>query len=269
MARARYLGLVLAPVGAALAVIAVFALFPAAHRFDLIDHLIRAAKVVALFGCLLAALSFAPGEHLRRGWMLQAVSYGLIVLRDGVLHRSLLLPLDDGAGRWVELGVMTVANAAGVWGAWHMARAWHVAGLDLPGTQKVRAGVRTAAVVMALSITLPSLTVHLPHLADNSPFSIMATVDALADALSLSLLAPVLLTALSLRGESLVWPWALLSASMFGWLCYDAVYSLSALMQNSGSQLRAVGEAFRIYAATAAGAAGIAQHLVAERKRPG
>jgi hypothetical protein len=249
-------------------VIVVFGVALPAHRFDVIEAMIHAGKLVALFGCLLAGLSFARGHHLHRAWMWQACSYGLIVLRDGVLHRSLLLPLDDGAGRWVELVVMIAANAAGVWGAWLLAHAWQVASVTLPGTPALRAGVRTAAAIMAVSITLPSMIVQLPHVGDGTPFPIIALVDALADAISLSLVAPVLLTAVGLRNEQIVWPWALLSASFFGWLCYDAVYSVSPLIPGIGQQMRAFGEAFRMFAVIAAATAGIAQHLVGGRAAP-
>jgi hypothetical protein len=123
--------------------------------------------------------------------------------------------------------------------------------------------VRAPAIVMALSITMPSLTVHLPGVAAGAPQSILGVAAALGDAVSLALLAPVLLTALGLRGTPMVWPWALLATSMFGWLCFDAIFSVSALVSGTGQSLRAVADAFRLLSGVAAGCAGIAQWCVA------
>ena len=257
----RYLALACVPLLAALAVLVVAVLFPE-HRFTMVEPMIRVAKVMALYGCLVAALSFRRDEYLFRGWAYLAACYGLIILRDGILHRSLFIDIDTPVARWIELPVMLVANSAGVLSAWTMARAWQAGGIELPGTAATRGLVRAVTVVMAISITIPSLAVHAPHLLDGSPFPIMAVADAIADTLSMSLVAPVLLTAVGLRGSRVAWPWALLSASMFGWLCYDALYSLSSVVSMSGAPLWAMGEAFRMLALVSSGAAGMAQRFV-------
>jgi hypothetical protein len=85
---------------------------------------------------------------------------------------------------------------------------------------------------------------------------------AILDAASISLIAPVMLTALALRGSDIAWPWALLTASSFGWLCYDAVFSISSVLHANGDPFRALGESFHALACVGAGAAGIAQRLV-------
>ena len=114
---------------------------------------------------------------------------------------------------------------------------------------------------MAVSITLPAVWIHVPQLVTGPPHAIIGLANALADAVSISLIAPVLLTALALRGAANVWPWALLTASLFGWLCYDATFSLSASHDSSGA-FRALGEAFHAFACVGSGVAGIAQRLV-------
>jgi hypothetical protein len=73
-------------------------------------------------------------------------------------------------------------------------------------------------------------------------------------------LAPVALTAIAVRSGTLRWPWALLTGSLLSWLLYDAVLSLPDLLHVADSSpFRLVGEQFRLFAATSAFAAGLAQ----------
>jgi hypothetical protein len=90
----------------------------------------------------------------------------------------------------------------------------------------------------------------------------MGVTGAIGDAAAISLIAPVMLTALALRGRTIAWPRALLTASAFGWLCYDAVFSISSVLHANGDPFRALGEAFHAVATVGAGMAGIAQRLV-------
>jgi hypothetical protein len=261
--RVRYLALAALPIAALLAVLLVAGVAPSDTRWPIIDTMIRASKVVGLFGCLMGALSFRRSEHLFRAWSLIAAMYGLLVLRDAVIHRSLLIGFHTPAARWLDAALVMPANLLAVLGAWMMGRAWYVGGIALPGTRATRSIVHAAAVAMSLAITMPAFWFHAPHLLDGTPTPLMGASTALADALSLSMLAPVLLTALALRGGAIVWPWALLTCSMFGWLCYDVTFSLSANLTSGGEAFRALSESFRALAAVAAGMAGIAQWLVA------
>jgi hypothetical protein len=254
-----------ATVAAAFVVVLVTAgLAPADLRWPILDAMIRASKVIGLFGCLVGAISVRRHQHLFRGWSLLAAMYALLVTRDAVIHRNLVVDAATTAGRWIETAVVVPANVLGVLGFWMMSRAWYVGGIVLPGTQATRRLVRAAAAAMAVSITLPAIWVYAPDLPTGSPMAIMGVGDAIADAIAISLIAPVLLTALALRGAAIAWPWALLTASAFGWLCYDATFSfsISAALDTNGEAFRALGEAFRALACVGAGMAGIAQHLV-------
>ncbi len=253
----RYVVLAATAAASFVIVLVAAALAPADLRWPLVDGIVRACKVVGLFGCLVGALSFGFHQHLFRGWALVAASYALLVLRDAVIYGHLIV--DEG--RRIEAGFVLSADVLGVLGAWMMARAWYVGGLELPGTRTTRRLVRAVAAAMAVSITLPAVWIHVPQLVTGPPHAIMGLANALADAISISLLAPVLLTALALRGAAIAWPWALLTASLFGWLCYDATFSLSASHDSSGA-FRALGEAFHALACVGCGVAGIAQRLV-------
>jgi len=184
------------------------------------------------------------------------------------LPQPLVVDAATTAGRWIETAVVVPANLLGVLGFWMMSRAWYVGGIALPGTHATRRLVRAAAATMAVSIMLPAIWVYAPGLPTGSPMAIMGVGDAIADAIAISLIAPVLLTALALRGTAIAWPWALLTASSFGWLCYDATFSISAAVDTNGESFRALGEAFRALSCVGAGMAGIAQHLVVSAAPP-
>jgi hypothetical protein len=261
--RVRYVVLAATAIAAFLAVLLIAGIAPPDVRWPIIDTMIRASKVVGLFGCLIGALSFRRSDHLFRGWLLIAAMYALLVSRDAVIHRSLLIDIHTSTARWIEAAVIVPANVMAVLGSWTMGRAWYIGGIALPGTRATRSVVRAAAVAMAIAITMPALWYYAPHLLDGEAMPVMGASNALADALSLSMLAPVLLTALALRGGAIAWPWALLTCSMFGWLCYDVTFSLSANLNRGAEAFRALGEAFRALAAVGAGMAGIAQWLVA------
>jgi hypothetical protein len=251
------------PFVGAVAVLLVAAIYPDDVRWDIVYDMTRAAKVTAVFGCLVAGLSFQRGEHMRRGWLALAGCYGLLSLRDGILHRDLFFSHWLESARWIDVGVIALANALGVVSVWTLARAWKVSGVTLPGKAAWRGVAQIASVVMAMAITLPSLAIQVPHLFDGDPVPVSGVIGALADATSLALIAPVLMTALGLRGTRIAWPWALLAVSMFGWLVYDATFSLSEMIGVAGRPLLAFGDASRVLAATAACAGGLMQRLIA------
>jgi hypothetical protein len=259
----RYVVLAATVAASFVIVLVAAALAPEQLRWPVVDGIVRACKVIGLFGCLVGALSFGSRQHLFRGWALIAGSYALLVLRDAVLYRHLI----DDPERWIEASVVLSADVLGVLGAWMMAGAWYLSGIALPGSRTTRRIVRAVAAAMAVSITLPALWIHVPQLGSGPPHAIMGIANALADAISIALIAPVLLTALALRGAATAWPWALLTASLFGWLCYDATFSLS-VAHDPGGAFRALGEAFHALACVGCGVAGIAQRLVVTSAPP-
>jgi hypothetical protein len=258
----RYVALAAAVAGAFVVVLCTAGIAPADLRWPIVESLIRVSKIVALFGCLVAALSFQRHQYLFRGWALLAGMYAMLITRDAVIYRNLVVDAFSQAGRWIELAVVVPANVLGLLGFWMMARAWYVGGIELPGTQATRTLVRAAAAAMAVSIMLPAIWVYVPQASSGLPTAIMGVTGAIGDAAAISLIAPVMLTALALRGRTIAWPWALLTASSFGWLCYDAVFSISSVLHANGDAFRALGESFHAVATVGAGMAGIAQRLV-------
>ncbi len=264
----RYVVLAGAVAAAFVVVLCTAGLAPADLRWPVVDALIRASKIIALFGCLVAALSFQRHQYLFRGWLLLAAMYAMLATRDAVIYRNLVVDAFSPTGRWIELAVVVPANVLGVLGFWMMSRAWYVGGIELPGTHATRTLVRAAAGAMAVSIMLPAIWVYVPQASSGLPTAIMGVSSAILDAVAISLIAPVMLTALALRGRDIAWPWALLTASSFGWLCYDAVFSISSVLHANGDPFRALGESFHALACVGAGMAGIAQRLVVTAAPP-
>ena len=114
------------PFAAAFVVVVVAAVLEDDSQWPVIDTMTRGAKLFALFGCLVAGLSFERDEHMRRGWLLQAATYGLLALRDGILHRDLLIDHATVEARWIDAALVTAANTAGVLSSWILSRAWRV-----------------------------------------------------------------------------------------------------------------------------------------------
>ena len=81
------------------------------------------------------------------------------------------------------------------------------------------------AALLALGVAGPSAYYHGRTLLEGDWSGLILLVSAIVDILSLCLLAPLLLTAMALRGGLFGWPWALITASILSWLFYDAAAS--------------------------------------------
>lgn len=115
------------------------------------------SKILACAGMVAAALAFDRGDYLRRGWGVWAACYACLLGRDAMLlvngHVSPgLYELSRGA-------LVTAGNVCVVVGAWTLARAWTVAGLEHPGPKGTRRAVIALAIVVALAFAGPTLVV--------------------------------------------------------------------------------------------------------------
>lgn len=191
-------------------------------------------KALAAGGAAAAALRFLPGDYLRWAWMLEATCYALLLAKDllfGVGSRATMHAFPAGVA--MVRGTLTLAaNAAGVAGALLLARAWQVAGIMLPGSPVTRRLVFVSGVLVAIAIagqaTLEDLRGLVLH---GEPQRLVSVASDLGDILAMSLLAPVVLTAIALRGGLLAWPWTLFAASQLGWLIYDAAGVVGGLVE--------------------------------------
>lgn len=218
-------------------------------------------RALAIFGCVAAARAFSPGDHLRRAWLWLAAATVIVLVRDLLrLPPFSLPPSSAGGAGWVIAGFGVASNLALLFGVWLLARAWKMAGIPLPGGRAGTVAVTVAAAAVALFVAGPGALEHGAR-AGADLASVTLFVSAVVDILSLCLLAPLLLTAIALRGGAVAWPWALVTASIFGWLLYDG----SALTTFGAPEWFPVPDVFRGLAENYLFAAGVAQRFVVER----
>jgi hypothetical protein len=251
--------------GAAAAVVLTGALFLAGspslkgfYRFEL-----AAVEAAGFIGCLAAATRFRRGDYLRGAWTLLAACFLLIFLGD--------LTLTDGlfsGYAWTGLanGILTIlANLAQIGGTWMLAHAWRVAGIELPGSRRNRVLMALAALALALAAAGPPALVSLRLVLKGDASYLVSLSSCIGDIVAFALIAPMLLTALALRGGILCWPFALLSASLVSWLCFDAALTLAPVAGWPDADLKLIYECFRALACTLGGAAGYSQRMASRR----
>lgn len=261
----KYRLLVALPIAFATLVAVAMALLPAdVPRAATLRIEIELAKTLALVGCGIAAYTFDKGDYLRRAWLLNGACFVFLLLRDvtflfpgreeGVA--GALLTLDQVAATLVLL-----ANIVSVAGTWMMARAWQVAGID-PSQSKARTGLVLGAAAFALAITGTAIYGDISDAIHHRTGAIEALASDFGDVFSLCVIAPVFLTAWAMRGGVLRWPWALYTASLCGWLVYDAISGVAMFVQVDPWAHRVAGELCRTLSCTFLLSAGVAQRLV-------
>ncbi|HJZ84287.1 MAG TPA: hypothetical protein VKN99_03910 [Polyangia bacterium] len=237
--------------------------FPDAAALHALWHIeVPLVKALGGLGCLAAALRFTRGDYLRRAWFFLSMCYFLLLAKDilfgGGSHFQQPQTFSVTV-QWLRGSITLVANACTVYGTFVLARTARVAGITLPGSARSRALVFACAVAVALAIAGQATWLDLREVARGNMAQLVGAASDLGDIVAVALIAPLLLTALALRGGLLGWPWALLTASYLGWLCYDATATIGYSLQAEPLKLRALEELFRCLACTFALGAGLAQ----------
>jgi hypothetical protein len=180
-----------------------------------------AVALLAAAGAGRVALGFGSGEHLRRAWSLFSLDYG--VLAGAQLAAIANVPIV------ASVGITVLVNGFGVAATIYFARAHALAGLDLPGSRaRQRAVFAVTAILALLLVGVPFVdTLHVVQ-AGNLRV-LINTVSSIGDLVTFTLIGPILLTALALRGGLLVWPWAFLVGCNIAWFLQDAA-SLSVVV---------------------------------------
>ena len=157
-------------------------------------------------------------------------------------------------------GLGILANLCLLAGVWLLARAWKMAAISLPGGRSGVVAVALVTALLALAVAAPGALKSARDLAGGDWSSLILVVSAVVDIVTLCLIAPLLLTAVSLRGGLFSWPWGLVTASQLSWLLYDAAATLTP----GGFPW---GEVFRGMAENYLFAAGLAQLFVVQHVR--
>lgn len=180
-------------------------------------------RLLAITGCVAALTAFERGEYLRRAWLWLAVASILVLVRDVLRLPPFELPASsEGGTGWIVSGLGVLSNVALLLGVWQLAHAWKKADIPLPGGRAGNIAVGVIAAVVALGVAGPGALRYTEEVLWGDLSSLVLLVSAVVDILALCLLAPLLLTAVSLRGGLFAWPWALITASILSWIFYDA-----------------------------------------------
>jgi hypothetical protein len=227
---------------------------------------VETVKVLTLVGSWAAALAFERGAYQRRAWFFIGACMALLLTRDLTLlpffRRFEPRSLAIAAGILVAL-----ANLSQVAGTWMLARTWKVAQLALPGSAAAQWLTVALVGLLAALCAGPSVIRSGGPLLQGDLSRAAGVFSALGDMVSLWLIAPLLLTALALRGGLFGWPFALLTASYVAWLGYDAVGVLGADLGLSARATRTTSELFRALGCLFGFSAGLAQRWVVGKVR--
>ena len=259
----KYRALAVVPLGLALLFAAVELTAGAGPLPSLLGCENELCKLLGLAGALAATLAFERGDYMRRAWAYGAGSMTLLLVNDAfrasafaTTHAAHDVALAAGA-------ISLLANAAAVVSTFMLARAWDVAGLDdadAPGRGHRRA-MFGGTVVLSLAVTGWPLTQDLVALSGGHAEAILTIASDLGDAICLALLAPVMFTALAMRGGSLLWPWGLLTACGVSWVAYDIVVGMVDVLHAAAPRWLIAIEGLRALANLAYCSSGVAQRL--------
>jgi hypothetical protein len=222
---------------------------------------VETAKVLTLVGSWAAAFAFERGAYQRRAWLLVGGCMALLLTRD-----LTLLPVFRGLdARTVAIAagiLVALANASQVMGTWMLARTWKVAQLELPGTAAAQWLTVGLVGLLAAVFAGPAVLRNAGPLLGGDLSRAAGVFSALGDMVSLWLIAPLLLTALALRGGMFGWPFALLTASYVAWLGYDALAVVGPALGLDAHGARMGAELFRALGCLYGFSAGLAQREV-------
>ncbi|MGZ3408555.1 MAG: hypothetical protein ACXVAN_19025 [Polyangia bacterium] len=221
---------------------------------------IATVKLFAAAGCFIAASRYRRTEYMGVAWYLIGADYFLLFAKDLLFGRVIHLPgLDPELASTLRVVFVIVANCTASLGAIMLARVWHVAGIALPGSRRIQYAAMMFGVAIAIGIVGWGTWHDIGNLRNGDKEAIVAIASNLGDIIAFSAIAPILLTAIAMRGGALAWPWALVTLSNVGWLLYDMTWSFERQWALSEHTLRIIAELFRAQGCAMAFAAGLAQ----------
>lgn len=224
---------------------------------------IELAKILATAGGFAAALAHDRGEHLRRAWFLLGGSTLFFLIRDLTLAPLGFESMGETPLLAVRAVLVILGNVVAVTGVYMLARTWSVAGLALPVRPRGQAAAVVAAALIAFALAGPGVFSFGRRLLAGDLGATAGAVSSLGDMVTLILIAPLLLTAVALRGGMFAWPWGLLTAGCMAWLSYDGFVALGPALGLGVDGTRTGAELCRGLACTFTCSAGLAQRWIA------
>jgi hypothetical protein len=204
------------------------------------------SRGAAAAGCLLAAAQFDRGDYMRKAWTAMGLTYVILLgyallFRETHLIGSLLSP--NAAG--ILGGILVaVANVCTIVGEILVARTWSAAGMDFQVSRTVKVAAVVGSLLLALLIAGGSAWADLQLVLHGDYAGLTDLFSAMGDIVALAVLAPIVLTALSLRGGSLFWPWGMLAMGTVAWVFFDGTNTFSGWLGVAPGHVRPLAQAF-------------------------
>ncbi len=252
------IALVAIPVLVASAFVIAQSLVPDVHRLRFWAYEVPFMKALSATGLFLAASRYRRGEYMGVAWALCGLCYFLLLLKDLLFGRVFhFAGLPPDTATTMRAVFVAAANVSGATGSIMLARVWRVAGIALPGTRASQTGAFVVSFVVAVAIIGWGLWRELHSVVHGEREAITVVASNLGDVVSFIVIAPLMLTAIAMRGGTLAWPWALITASNVAWLLYDMSWMFER--QLGEETLRSIEEFWRAVACALALATGMAQ----------
>ena len=221
---------------------------------------IATMKLFGAAGCFIAASRYRRREYMGIAWYLIGIDYFLLFVKDMLFGRTIHLPnIDPELASTLRVIFVIIGNAGSAIGCVMLARVWHVAGIALPGSRRLQYAAMLVGIAFAVALVGWGTWQDIGNLRSGDKESYVAIASNLGDIVSFSAIAPILLTAIAMRGGALAWPWALVTLSNVGWLLYDMSWSFERQWALSEHTLRIIAEFWRGQGCIMAFAAGLAQ----------
>jgi hypothetical protein len=181
------------------------------HRFLLV-----LAVLATSFSAFVTSAKFSAGDRLLVCWLLVGAGYFLAAVRHGVRLYSYLDP-SVGLPSAVNNTLAIAQNVFIAIALLLFVLAWRTTGLTAPlstpaQTLSIFAGIAVAVLVGGYPLVKALTT------SNADPIQLVST---LGDIVGLSLIVPLALPALAMRGGLLMHTWIYLAASEVAWLLYD------------------------------------------------
>lgn len=219
------------------------------------------SRAAAAAGCLIAAAQFDRGDYMRRAWSAMGLTY-LLLLVYATLFGSLnwVGPHLPATAASVAGGSLVgIANVCTIIGEVLVARTWSAAGMDFQVSRAVKIFAVAGSLVLAVVIAGGSAWESLHRVLGGDYGSLSDLFSALGDIVSLAVLAPILLTALSLRGGSLSWPWGMLAVGTVAWVLFDGTNTFAGWLHFDPAHVRPLAQTFAVAGSLAYLSAGLLQ----------
>jgi hypothetical protein len=227
------------------AVVVFFQLTAPASR-DMLSHNMAIGTSLSVVLCsLYAARVVGVRARLGGAWVAFAVAHVLLTLAGIVFPGPQgLAAMSRGMKLFFPFGLASY-NVAWIVAVVLFARVWSGTGL----VPRWRPIATLVAGVLALAVAAPALMHNLQGARHLDPLAAGFVISDVTDIVSVTIIGPILVTALMLRGGALVWTWMLLCLSSLAWLLNDITQFLGPAEQVAGASAQLIAD---VFAATAA-----------------